>query len=693
MRSAARVAIAMIVSDDVEAGHLVRLVIEIDDARLRIAAELARAERVIARERELAGGGHGVAELGELVRLEHRKRRAAGIEPPRARRDEDLEHAHHAGVQAIAVGARDRVRDRRAAGDVAPHTAVRRLVAHAQADRRHVLEPVEHVHQPAPAELEDLRGDVRRRLRGRDQLAFAQEVIAAIALRDVIRRIDVLVEQAGDARRRMEREVPADLAAGVREPLAEQEQRRRDAAAGEHDHARAHAVAPAARRRAFDADGAAALDDHAVDAKPGEQHGAASERGRDVRQVRAALGVGAAAEVAEAEAGAAARVAADREVPPAERVAAARDHARDRADFGLRGRCDVENALDALEVRLHRLAREIVGAQLLAPSIEHPRGRAKAGAAVDRGRTADEAADEDRHHDVADRRGGSIEPLVRAYEAAVERVAAIVLAFFDEADREAALGELVADDGAAGTGADHDRVQLEVVAGPVVGGVDLREPARLVEIADDVRAPAHRAHDVGAIEVRELVDDRRDVERLAQHRIVLPRAHQLLGGFVLERRQPAAGACDRREIEDALRRRPRLREPRREPGDDALGAAHRLGIGRGDSLAAGKQRACERECGAIGQGGDFTSTSPPRRFDSRSTNTNSAGMKKMPSSVAALMPEITAVPSTRRACAPAPAADHSGTQPRMNANDVIKIGRRRSRAASSAASISDLPCS
>ena len=81
------------------------------------------------------------------------------------------------------------------------------------------------------------------------------------------------------------------------------------------------------------------------------------------------------------------------------------------------------------------------------------------------------------------------------------------------------------------------------------------------------------------------------------------------------------------------------------------------------------------------------------RCASRSTVTKSAGMKKIPRSVAADIPATTTVPSIRRAAAPAPEAIQSGTHPKMNANDVIKIGRSRSLAPSSAASTIDLPCS
>ncbi len=57
------------------------------------------------------------------------------------------------------------------------------------------------------------------------------------------------------------------------------------------------------------------------------------------------------------------------------------------------------------------------------------------------------------------------------------------------------------------------------------------------------------------------------------------------------------------------------------------------------------------------------------------------------------MPPITVVPIIWRATEPAPVAIHKGTLPRMNAKDVIKIGRRRILAPASAASINGLPCS
>ncbi len=55
------------------------------------------------------------------------------------------------------------------------------------------------------------------------------------------------------------------------------------------------------------------------------------------------------------------------------------------------------------------------------------------------------------------------------------------------------------------------------------------------------------------------------------------------------------------------------------------------------------------------------------------------------------MPQNTAVPMTFCAPAPAPLASISGTTPRMKAKAVIRMGRKRSRADSIAASWTDLP--
>ncbi len=67
-------------------------------------------------------------------------------------------------------------------------------------------------------------------------------------------------------------------------------------------------------------------------------------------------------------------------------------------------------------------------------------------------------------------------------------------------------------------------------------------------------------------------------------------------------------------------------------------------------------------------------------------------MNTIDRNVDASMPPATAVPTEFRAPEPAPVATASGSTPRMNANDVIRIGRNRMRADSIAASTIDRPC-
>ena len=66
-------------------------------------------------------------------------------------------------------------------------------------------------------------------------------------------------------------------------------------------------------------------------------------------------------------------------------------------------------------------------------------------------------------------------------------------------------------------------------------------------------------------------------------------------------------------------------------------------------------------------------------------------MNSKPRKVAASMPPITPVPMAWRAFAPAPEEIASGVTPMMNASEVIRIGRRRSLAASTTACASGLP--
>src|SRR5262249_24384267 len=56
---------------------------------------------------------------------------------------------------------------------------------------------------------------------------------------------------------------------------------------------------------------------------------------------------------------------------------------------------------------------------------------------------------------------------------------------------------------------------------------------------------------------------------------------------------------------------------------------------------------------------------------------NVTGIRQAAIHVAANIPPITTVPMMRRAMAPAPVAAHNGTVPRINAKEVIRMGRNR----------------
>ena len=66
------------------------------------------------------------------------------------------------------------------------------------------------------------------------------------------------------------------------------------------------------------------------------------------------------------------------------------------------------------------------------------------------------------------------------------------------------------------------------------------------------------------------------------------------------------------------------------------------------------------------------------RSPMRWNTTKKMGTKKTARMVEAIMPPNTAVPRARCPAAPAPSAISSGTTPRMKANEVITIGRKRS---------------
>ncbi len=70
-------------------------------------------------------------------------------------------------------------------------------------------------------------------------------------------------------------------------------------------------------------------------------------------------------------------------------------------------------------------------------------------------------------------------------------------------------------------------------------------------------------------------------------------------------------------------------------------------------------------------------TGAPLRLNKRITTTKKTGTNITPSNVADVMPPMTAVPSAFWAPAPAPFPSTMGSTPRMNAIEVIKMGRNR----------------
>ncbi len=235
----------------------------------------------------------------------------------------------------------------------APHPAVPRGVGGERTDRGHVSELGERLHQPVPGRGEEGRHDVVRPLRREQQQSLAQELLRAVALGDVVEAVDLLVEQRGDDTARVQRQVPSNLTARVGEALLQEEQRGRDAPAGQDHRPGTHPERGSIRGLPLDADGPAVLDQGALGLQPGEEHGAPRECRREIREVRAPPGVARAAEMAEARGLAARSVPDQLAVLPAEGVTAPLHHPGERPGVAQRRRTHPQMRLDALEVRLH----------------------------------------------------------------------------------------------------------------------------------------------------------------------------------------------------------------------------------------------------------------------------------------------------------------------------------------------------
>src|SRR5262249_10144790 len=142
----------------------------------------------------------------------------------------------------------------------------------------------------------------------------------------------------------------------------------------------------------------------------------------------------------------------------------------------------LELALDALEVRRHAVGREVAEPLVARPALEHPVGRAPAGARVDGRRPADEAPRRQRDERVADgaqRAASAVEAPDALEAAAVEVGARVVLPLLGHEAGEPLARELAGDDRAARPGPDDDRVAVEVdVTGDLLPRGHLLHPAR-----------------------------------------------------------------------------------------------------------------------------------------------------------------------------------------------------------------------
>ncbi len=297
------------------------------------------------------------------------------------------------GVQVVAdLGAAEPL-PHAAAGQVADHHAELAEVAVAEHQVAVALARERHRHRQV----------VGRAGRALEHDPLVGELVDVERLGHAAGHVDLLVEQRPHPGRRVDREVVAQLARARAQAVAAQEQRRVDRAAG-HDH-RVGLDAQAAAAGGASVDGAGAaiahLDVRRPRARVRRRPGLPGER--HVAHVRRLLGRRRAAEHAHARAHAAADVAVDEVARPAEGVGAALDDERVAAGQLGRHLGDVDDALDAAEVRVELVGRELLEAEAAAPHLEDRRRGAEAGAGVDRRGPADPAAERQDDRRVAHR--------------------------------------------------------------------------------------------------------------------------------------------------------------------------------------------------------------------------------------------------------------------------------------------------
>jgi hypothetical protein len=372
-------------------------------------------------------------------------------------------------------------------------------------------------------------------------------------------------------------EVAAELLRAAPEPARREQQRRVDRAGGHYDRAGLDGQPPARRAR-LDGGRAVAAHQDPLHARARACERARGARGRQVRVAGVLLRSRRAAERAHAAALAPAGVAAQVAAGPAEPLRAPAGERGVGAGQRRRDLGDAERALDAVEDGGERLRRELVEAVFVAPALEHPVGRAEAGAGVHERRAADAAAERQHDRRAPERRdlpAVAVQPRQHVARAPGERVGGVPPALLEHDHAGAALGELLRHDRAAGAGADDDDVGAQRSGGVV------EEPAgRRLRAVDPHRpraAPPHLAH--------------------ARLRVVAERCHHAGVAVVAH-----DGRGPQRLGELRYEREPRALQP-------AQDCEPARAIERPEAAPAGEplereQRAAEREPVALGRGGE-----------------------------------------------------------------------------------------
>ena len=205
----------------------------------------------------------------------------------------------------------------------------------------------------------------------------------------------------------------------------------------------------------------AATAGHPVDPALGEQPGAVGQRPRHVGEQHRALGSGRAAERAVVAAGAVDLVARVRDDLPSHRVGALLEEGRVAADRLRILVGHVQDALDLLEVRPHRLGRDVGQRGVAGPPVEDSLGRTEGHAPVDHCGAADAASLGEQDGRAADGRLGAavaIEGPEGVADAGAIRLRGVVAALLHDDDVHAGRGEFGGHGGAAGAGSDDDDV-------------------------------------------------------------------------------------------------------------------------------------------------------------------------------------------------------------------------------------------